>query len=268
MSNAESVLVNLRACERSANAYGTYVPQRVRSARRRSRVACSELPYPRRRRRKRSAGERVHGGRGGARAPPCPPCPGAHAEAGRRALPGRLQTHRRRRLRAGRARISLERFYALCAFYGVAPAQLLAEIEEALGGRPELTVDLTRLEGVGTRAVHRRFRSDAQPTGRSAAPTPSATESSRLRVAAGEVLQELAALRRRRPPGRRTTPPRSGNRPATSARTTSRCQGQQQDHHRVGDRVRASRSRVREGARPRRGARTRAIHDHGDRSPR
>ena len=42
--------------------------------------------------------------------------------------------------------ISLERFYAICAFYGVAPTQLLAEIEEALGGPPEPTVDLTQLE--------------------------------------------------------------------------------------------------------------------------
>jgi transcriptional regulator with XRE-family HTH domain len=42
--------------------------------------------------------------------------------------------------------ISLERFCALCAFYGLAPTQLLAEIEEALGGSPELTVDLTRFE--------------------------------------------------------------------------------------------------------------------------
>ena len=39
--------------------------------------------------------------------------------------------------RAERA-ISLERFYALCAFYGVAPTRLLAEIEEALGVAPEL----------------------------------------------------------------------------------------------------------------------------------
>ena len=44
--------------------------------------------------------------------------------------------------RAERA-ISLERFCALCTFYGVAPTRLLAEIEEALGGPPELTVDLT-----------------------------------------------------------------------------------------------------------------------------
>jgi len=42
--------------------------------------------------------------------------------------------------------ISLERFSALCAFYGVAPAQLLAEILEALEGRPEPTIDLTTLE--------------------------------------------------------------------------------------------------------------------------
>ena len=42
--------------------------------------------------------------------------------------------------------ISLERFYELCEFYGVAPAQMLAEIEEAIRGRPELIVDLTRLD--------------------------------------------------------------------------------------------------------------------------
>ena len=42
--------------------------------------------------------------------------------------------------------ISLERFYALCAFYGVAPTQLLAEVEEALGARSERIVDLTELE--------------------------------------------------------------------------------------------------------------------------
>ncbi len=43
--------------------------------------------------------------------------------------------------------ISLERFFALCAFYDVSPTQLLAEVEEALEGPPELTVDLTQLEG-------------------------------------------------------------------------------------------------------------------------
>jgi transcriptional regulator with XRE-family HTH domain len=42
--------------------------------------------------------------------------------------------------------ISLERFFALCAFYDVPPTQLLAEVEEALEGPPELTVDLTQLE--------------------------------------------------------------------------------------------------------------------------
>jgi len=42
--------------------------------------------------------------------------------------------------------ISLERFYQLCGFYGVAPTQLLAEIEGAVEGRPERIVDLTRLE--------------------------------------------------------------------------------------------------------------------------
>ena len=42
--------------------------------------------------------------------------------------------------------ISLERFCGLCAFYGVAPTQLLAEIDEALGARPERIVDLTELE--------------------------------------------------------------------------------------------------------------------------
>jgi len=41
--------------------------------------------------------------------------------------------------------ISLERFSELCRFYGVAPAAVLAEIEEAVGGRPELIVDLNRL---------------------------------------------------------------------------------------------------------------------------
>ena len=42
--------------------------------------------------------------------------------------------------------ISLERFCALCTFYGVAPTQLLAEIEEALGRSPERLVDLSQLE--------------------------------------------------------------------------------------------------------------------------
>ncbi len=49
--------------------------------------------------------------------------------------------------------ISLERFYALCAFYGVAPTRLLAEIEEALGRRPELTIDLTQLEDPDARST-------------------------------------------------------------------------------------------------------------------
>jgi len=40
--------------------------------------------------------------------------------------------------------ISLERFCELCGFYGVAPAQLLAEIMEVVGGRLDLIVDLTR----------------------------------------------------------------------------------------------------------------------------
>jgi len=53
--------------------------------------------------------------------------------------------------RAERA-ISLERFYALCAFYGVAPTRLLAEIEAALGDPPELTVDLTKLEDQTTQS--------------------------------------------------------------------------------------------------------------------
>ena len=35
----------------------------------------------------------------------------------------------------------------LCGFYEVSPALLLAEIEEAVGGRPEVIVDLSRLEG-------------------------------------------------------------------------------------------------------------------------
>ena len=43
--------------------------------------------------------------------------------------------------------ISLERFCELCEFYGVASAQLLAEIEVALDVRQsEVIVDLTRLE--------------------------------------------------------------------------------------------------------------------------
>jgi transcriptional regulator with XRE-family HTH domain len=42
--------------------------------------------------------------------------------------------------------ISLERFYELCGFYGVAPTQLLAEIEATVGDRPQLIVDLTQLE--------------------------------------------------------------------------------------------------------------------------
>lgn len=42
--------------------------------------------------------------------------------------------------------ISLERYCELCGLYGVAPAQLLAEIMEVVGGRPDLMVDLTRLE--------------------------------------------------------------------------------------------------------------------------
>ncbi len=48
--------------------------------------------------------------------------------------------------RAERA-ITLERFWALCAFYGVAPTQMLSEVEASLGGSPELIVDLTQLEG-------------------------------------------------------------------------------------------------------------------------
>jgi transcriptional regulator with XRE-family HTH domain len=43
--------------------------------------------------------------------------------------------------------ISIVRFYALCRFYGVAPAGVFAEIAEAVDGRPERIVDLTRLEG-------------------------------------------------------------------------------------------------------------------------
>jgi len=42
--------------------------------------------------------------------------------------------------------ISLERFCELCGFYGLAPAQLLAEIMETVGGMPDLIVDLTRLQ--------------------------------------------------------------------------------------------------------------------------
>ena len=44
--------------------------------------------------------------------------------------------------------ISLERFHDLCGLYGVAPAQLLAEIEESVGAPPEVIVDLTPHEGV------------------------------------------------------------------------------------------------------------------------
>ncbi len=41
--------------------------------------------------------------------------------------------------------ISVERYFELCAFYDVSPAQLLTEIEESVG-RSEVIVDLTRLE--------------------------------------------------------------------------------------------------------------------------
>ena len=45
--------------------------------------------------------------------------------------------------------ISLERFCELCGFYGMEPALLLAEIVETVGGRrPEVIVDLSRLEGL------------------------------------------------------------------------------------------------------------------------
>ena len=46
----------------------------------------------------------------------------------------------------GERTISLERFYALCSFYGVAPTEVLAEIEEALDPPAEALVDLTQLE--------------------------------------------------------------------------------------------------------------------------
>ena len=49
--------------------------------------------------------------------------------------------------------ISLERFYALCAFYGVEPTQLLTEIEEALGRKPDLFVDLTEIEDPTTTTI-------------------------------------------------------------------------------------------------------------------
>ncbi len=42
--------------------------------------------------------------------------------------------------------ISLERFCELCRFYGMAPEFVLAQILEPAGERPEITVDLTRLE--------------------------------------------------------------------------------------------------------------------------
>jgi transcriptional regulator with XRE-family HTH domain len=44
--------------------------------------------------------------------------------------------------------ISLERYCELCRFYGMEPAWLLAEILETVGGRPEVIVDLSRLEGL------------------------------------------------------------------------------------------------------------------------
>ncbi len=42
--------------------------------------------------------------------------------------------------------ISLVRFYGLCAFYGVAPTEVFAEIAEAVDGRADRLVDLTLLE--------------------------------------------------------------------------------------------------------------------------
>ncbi len=46
--------------------------------------------------------------------------------------------------------ISLERFCELCAFYGVEPARLLAEILEDVGGQPEVIIDLTRSDDPST----------------------------------------------------------------------------------------------------------------------
>ena len=43
--------------------------------------------------------------------------------------------------------ISVERYFELCAFYDVSPAQLLTEIEESVGAPPEVIVDLTPHEG-------------------------------------------------------------------------------------------------------------------------
>ena len=42
--------------------------------------------------------------------------------------------------------ISLERFCALCTFYGIEPTKLLTQIEEALGRQPDLLVDLSQIE--------------------------------------------------------------------------------------------------------------------------
>ena len=49
--------------------------------------------------------------------------------------------------------ISLERFYALCTFYGVEPTQLLMEIEEALGRQPDRLVDLSQIEDTSATTI-------------------------------------------------------------------------------------------------------------------
>ena len=48
--------------------------------------------------------------------------------------------------------ISLERFCTLCTFYGVEPAKLLAEIDEAVGRQTDFLIDLSRIEDATTTA--------------------------------------------------------------------------------------------------------------------
>jgi len=46
----------------------------------------------------------------------------------------------------GERSISLQRFCDLCAFYGVAPELVLAEVTHGIGEAPEEVIDLTQLE--------------------------------------------------------------------------------------------------------------------------
>ena len=119
-----------RVCERSVNAYGTYAPQRVRSIGPRSTVAARSCRTPGGPDLKRSAGERISIGEEVGRALRRARLARGLTlrQVGERSLGAFKPTAVAGYERAERT-ISLERFYALCLFYGVAPTQLLAEVE-------------------------------------------------------------------------------------------------------------------------------------------